>query len=251
MSQRQRAKTWSLGDAVARADHSGWQARRAPSGAYVPRPRSLSIVGTGRPRFSPSALPPVPRARTPAGWPGDSGTRLGGTRPRPGARVATRHPRRLRVSWPPRPCPRTDISARILHGPQGLGWGKGRWPRTSPAVLPGDAPAPRQGYHGHLAERVPVPGAGHRPSDPHSRDPHLMLVLGGPVLGALAVLALLAGWCIAGRILRPPRGMTRALQDLSTRTSIDEIGRRGPADELTELADTFDRLLPRLRSRLE
>ena len=65
----------------------------------------------------------------------------------------------------------------------------------------------------------------------------------------MTVVSVVAGWLLAGRALRPlrddhraPRGACRA------RTSGERIALDGPADELKELADTFDGMLERLDS---
>jgi signal transduction histidine kinase len=65
-------------------------------------------------------------------------------------------------------------------------------------------------------------------------------------LAVLMLLAVVVGWIVAGRILRPVHRLTAAAraaseQDLSQRIALD-----GPRDELRELADTFDTMLERL-----
>jgi signal transduction histidine kinase len=65
-------------------------------------------------------------------------------------------------------------------------------------------------------------------------------------LAGVTLLAVVAGWIVAGRILRPVHRLTAAAraageQDLSQRISL-----QGPRDELRELADTFDTMLERL-----
>jgi signal transduction histidine kinase len=65
-------------------------------------------------------------------------------------------------------------------------------------------------------------------------------------LAGVTVLAAVAGWLLAGRILRPVHQLTAAArtageQNLSHRLALD-----GPRDELRELADTFDDMLARL-----
>jgi len=61
------------------------------------------------------------------------------------------------------------------------------------------------------------------------------------------VVSLLAGWIVAGRALRPVARITATARrvaaegDLGARIALD-----GPADELRELADTFDTMLERL-----
>jgi len=71
------------------------------------------------------------------------------------------------------------------------------------------------------------------------------------VLAVVAVLAALAAWLMAGRVLRPLRLITAA----AGRTTRERLGERlaldGPRDELTELGDTFDSMLARLEVAFE
>ena len=70
-------------------------------------------------------------------------------------------------------------------------------------------------------------------------------------LAALAVMALvsaLLGWIVAGRVLRPVHAITAAARRASEENLGERIGLTGPADELKELADTFDAMLARLES---
>ena len=71
------------------------------------------------------------------------------------------------------------------------------------------------------------------------------------VLGLTAVVSLVVGWLLAGRILRPLRKITAATRSISE----DNLGRRlampGPANELTDLADTIDALLARLQAAFD
>jgi methyl-accepting chemotaxis protein len=68
-------------------------------------------------------------------------------------------------------------------------------------------------------------------------------------LGALGVMTMIAvgtGWLLAGRALRPLREITATARRVSGENLGERIGLRGPADELKELADTFDGMLGRL-----
>lgn len=77
-----------------------------------------------------------------------------------------------------------------------------------------------------------------------------LLVRGGIALGLLALVALAAGWWVAGRILEPLQVMTRRAQSLSAQMPLGRIRLDGPQDELKALADTFDGLLERLDAAL-
>jgi signal transduction histidine kinase len=65
-------------------------------------------------------------------------------------------------------------------------------------------------------------------------------------LGAMTVIAVGTGWLLAGRALRPLRDITATARRVSGANLGERIGLSGPADELKELADTFDGMLERL-----
>jgi signal transduction histidine kinase len=75
---------------------------------------------------------------------------------------------------------------------------------------------------------------------------HRMLVESGIALGVLAVGSVGIGWVVAGRMLRPLQTITTTARRLSDVNLHERIGLEGPADELKELADTFDAMLERL-----
>ncbi len=62
----------------------------------------------------------------------------------------------------------------------------------------------------------------------------------------LTLLAALAGWIAAGRILRPVHRLIAAARAASEQNLSQRIALQGPRDELRELADTFDTMLERL-----
>jgi signal transduction histidine kinase len=86
-----------------------------------------------------------------------------------------------------------------------------------------------------------------------SREAEMHLLLAGSLiaLAVMAVLSVVAGWLVAGRILRPLRAMTAAARQISE----DNLNRRlaiaGPDDELKDLADTIDGLLARLQAAFD
>jgi signal transduction histidine kinase len=65
-------------------------------------------------------------------------------------------------------------------------------------------------------------------------------------LGAMTIVSVLAGWLLAGRALRPLRDITATARRVSGENLGERIALTGPADELKELADTFDGMLGRL-----
>jgi signal transduction histidine kinase len=85
----------------------------------------------------------------------------------------------------------------------------------------------------------------------HAIQPHRILIGSAIGMGVMAVVSVMLGWLVAGRILRPLRAMTAATRQISE----DDLHRRlampGPDDELKELADTIDGLLARLQAAFD
>jgi signal transduction histidine kinase len=77
-------------------------------------------------------------------------------------------------------------------------------------------------------------------------DSHELLVNSAIALAIVAVLALLAGWLVAGRMLRPIRTITRTARRISSTSLHERLALDGPQDELKELGDTLDDLFGRL-----
>jgi signal transduction histidine kinase len=66
-------------------------------------------------------------------------------------------------------------------------------------------------------------------------------------LAGTTLLSLLAGWVVAGRALRPVSRITATARRVAAGADLSErIAPTGPADELRELAETFDQMLERL-----
>lgn len=65
-------------------------------------------------------------------------------------------------------------------------------------------------------------------------------------LGALFLLSLVVGWFVAGRTLRPVEKITAVASEIQATDLSRRIDLRGPDDELTRLAGTFDEMLDRL-----
>src|SRR5580693_8184660 len=82
-------------------------------------------------------------------------------------------------------------------------------------------------------------------------DAHQLLVNSGIALGIVAVLALLAGWLVAGWMLRPIRTITRTARRISSTSLHERLALDGPQDELKELGDTLDDLFARLEAAFE
>jgi len=65
-------------------------------------------------------------------------------------------------------------------------------------------------------------------------------------LGVMTMIAVGTGWLLAGRALRPLREITATARRVSGENLGERIALSAPADELKELADTFDGMLGRL-----
>ncbi len=79
-----------------------------------------------------------------------------------------------------------------------------------------------------------------------SSDQHGFLVYSLAGLGVATAAAGVLGWAASGRVLRPLRAITAAARTASQENLDQRLALTGPADELTELADTFDAMLDRL-----
>jgi signal transduction histidine kinase len=77
---------------------------------------------------------------------------------------------------------------------------------------------------------------------------HQLLTRSVVALALTAVLAVVFGWFMAGRVLRPLRTITATARQMSAASLGDRLALSGPHDELRELGDTFDRLLARLEA---
>jgi len=103
-----------------------------------------------------------------------------------------------------------------------------------------------------LADAVhQVAQAGSVQAAQRATDSHQLLVNSGIALAIVAVLALLAGWLVAGRMLRPIRTITRTARRISSTSLHERLALDGPQDELKELGDTLDDLFGRLDAAFE
>jgi signal transduction histidine kinase len=75
-----------------------------------------------------------------------------------------------------------------------------------------------------------------------------LLVEYSVLLPVLVVIACGLAWLVAGRMLRPLRQITDTAQRITGEGLHERLVLDGPADELTELGDTFDAMLARLEA---
>ena len=85
----------------------------------------------------------------------------------------------------------------------------------------------------------------------HSADLHTLLVWFGVALGVMAVVSVLLGWVMGGRVLRPLRRITATARHISEANLHQRLAFPGPSDEITDLADTVDGLLGRLEGAFD
>jgi signal transduction histidine kinase len=77
---------------------------------------------------------------------------------------------------------------------------------------------------------------------------HDLLIASLIALGIMVAVSVLLGWVFAGRSLRPLRLITATARRISEDNLHERLALQGPADELKDLADTFDGLLERLQA---
>ena len=85
----------------------------------------------------------------------------------------------------------------------------------------------------------------------HPSGPPSSVILLVRYCAALAITAVIAcglAWLAAGRMLRPLRQITDTARRITGEDLHERLALGGPADELTELADTFDAMLARLEA---
>ena len=104
----------------------------------------------------------------------------------------------------------------------------------------------------HLAQAVhQMAQAGSIQAAQRATDSHDLLVNSAIALGIVAVLALFAGWLVAGRMLRPIRTITSTARRISSTSLHERLALDRPRDELKELGDTLDGLFARLEGAFE
>jgi len=82
-------------------------------------------------------------------------------------------------------------------------------------------------------------------------DKRRILIISAIVLAAIAVVAAVIGWMIAGRVLRPLSTITSAARRIAASSLHERLALTGPDDELKELADTLDNLFGRLEASFD
>src|SRR6516164_1888483 len=70
-------------------------------------------------------------------------------------------------------------------------------------------------------------------------------------LAGMAVISIVLGWWLAGRVLRPLRVMTSSVKEISATNLGARLALDGPEDELKDLGQTFNGLLERLKNSFD
>ncbi|MEV3981428.1 ATP-binding protein [Nonomuraea sp. NPDC049758] len=112
--------------------------------------------------------------------------------------------------------------------------------RTEPVpVRPGGGPAPAaaEEYIALLQAQL---------ADVHATQSRQLLAGSVLALAVMAVVSIVLGRVVAGRVLRPLRTITAATRRISADNLHERLAVPGPADEVKDLADTIDGLLARM-----
>jgi len=80
---------------------------------------------------------------------------------------------------------------------------------------------------------------------------HRLQLYSGIALAIMAIVSIVLGWLLAGRVLAPLRTITATADRISDTSLHERLGMSGPRDELRLLADTIDRLLARLEAAFD
>lgn len=79
----------------------------------------------------------------------------------------------------------------------------------------------------------------------------MLLLVSGVVVVLLAALGAWVGWILAGRMLRPLQEVNAAARRAADGHLDHRIGLRGPRDEISDLADTFDEMLGEIEQSVD
>ena len=85
----------------------------------------------------------------------------------------------------------------------------------------------------------------------HNADTRGQVIRAAATLAALVVVAVAAGWLIAGRFLRPLRTITATARDISASNLNRRLALTGRDDEFARLGETLDDLFGRLEASFE
>jgi signal transduction histidine kinase len=82
----------------------------------------------------------------------------------------------------------------------------------------------------------------------NAADLNQLRIQSGIALAIVAVAAVVLGWLVAGRVLRPLSTITATARRVSASNLHERLALQGPGDELKDLGDTLDELFARLEA---
>jgi signal transduction histidine kinase len=118
--------------------------------------------------------------------------------------------------------------------------------RAENGAFPGTRPDPT-GIAAHHLRAMKLHGAHQIPAF----DIEQLLIWSGIALAVATVAAIVPGWLVAGRVLRPLSTITTAARRISASSLHERLALPGPDDELKELGDTLDDLFARLEASFD
>jgi signal transduction histidine kinase len=167
-----------------------------------------------------------------------------------------RRPRPAPPSWLRLPRRTSRLRLTALYG--GLFLISGAAVLTITYLLTRSADKPKNiELSGHVIRVIPHPAAGElgllqaAVADQTARDLNHLLIRSGLALVIMAVLALILGWLMAGRVLRPLSTITATARRISANQLSERLDLQGPDDEFKDLGDTLDDLFGRLEASFE
>jgi signal transduction histidine kinase len=119
---------------------------------------------------------------------------------------------------------------------------------TNPAGVLGAVSPRNQTVHLTPAQTASVHA---QASARHARAVHGLLIGSGLALAGMTVLSLALGWLLAGRVLRPVRGINAAARRIGASSLHERLATGGPDDEFRELAVTLNDLFERLQASFD
>jgi signal transduction histidine kinase len=118
--------------------------------------------------------------------------------------------------------------------------------RSGKGVFPGTRPDPTR-ITAHQLQAMKPHGGLAMPAF----DIEQLLFWSGIALAIAVVAAIVTGWFVAGRVLRPLSTITTAARRISASSLHERLALPGPHDELKELGDTLDDLFARLEASFD
>jgi len=164
-----------------------------------------------------------------------------------------RRPRPALPSWLRLPRRTSRLRLTALYG--GLFLFSGAAVLTITYLLTRSAGTPKNfEFIGHIIRVIPHPATGElgqlqaAVALQNAQDLNHLLIRSGLALVIMAVLALILGWLMAGRVLRPLSTITATARRISANQLSERLDLQGPDDEFKDLGDTLDDLFGRLEA---